>query len=313
MENAISRRTFMSAGVAAAAAPMLGSVSPVRKRALRIAHLTDIHVQPERNADKGMARCLEFVNGLSDKPDVIFTGGDLIMDAFGADYARTKLQWDMFLKVLADHNSIPVEHCIGNHDIWNGPGKTEENEKLYGRQWACDVLGLSRTYRSFDRNGWHVVVIEGVEIQEGGGYKARLDEPQFEWLTEDLARTPKTTPTLVLSHIPILSSTCYFLGDNEKTGNWVVPGAWMHLDARRIKGLFAANPQVKVCIAGHMHLVDRVDYNGVTYFCDGAVSGGWWNGPNQEFAPGIALVDLYDDGSFDRTYVPWGWTPELLE
>jgi len=53
----------------------------------------------------------------------------------------------------------------------------------------------------------------------------------------------------------------------------------MHVDAAKIKDLFAKHKNVKLCLSGHLHLVDRVDYNGVTYLCDGAVCGGWWKGP----------------------------------
>ncbi len=50
-----------------------------------------------------------------------------------------------------------------------------------------------------------------------------------------------------------------------------------------------------------------LDYNGVTYLCNGAVCGGWWKGDYQETKPGFALVDLYDDGTFEHQYVHTGW------
>ncbi|MGQ9650788.1 MAG: hypothetical protein ACUVXJ_11815 [Phycisphaerae bacterium] len=66
---------------------------------------------------------------------------------------------------------------------------------------------------------------------------------------------------------------------------------------------------MKVCLSGHVHLIDRVDYLGVSYLCNGAVCGGWWEGPYQECDAGYALVDLYDDGSFEKRYVQFGWKP----
>ena len=80
------------------------------ERVLRVAHLTDIHVQPERKAAEGMAKTLEIVNGLADKPDLILTGGDLIMDAFGQSKDRVKTQWDIFTRVMRESNKIPVRH-----------------------------------------------------------------------------------------------------------------------------------------------------------------------------------------------------------
>jgi 3',5'-cyclic AMP phosphodiesterase CpdA len=84
----------------------------------------------------------------------------------------------------------------------------------------------------------------------------------------------------------------------------------MHIDARRIKDLFREHPNVKLALSGHIHLKDRVDYNSVTYLCNGAVSGSWWGGPYQECPPGYALVDLFSDGSFEYEYRTFGWKKE---
>jgi hypothetical protein len=77
----------------------------------------------------------------------------------------------------------------------------------------------------------------------------------------------------------------------------------MHQDARRLKNLFREHRNVKLCLSGHLHLRDRVDYEGVTYLCNGAVSGGWWRGPYQECEAGYALIDLRADGTFDHRYL----------
>ncbi len=318
MKKRYSRRQVlkMAGGLAATAAlggraaASPGAKGPVRKRALRIAHLTDIHVQPERAADQGLIACLHHVQSQPDKPDVIFNSGDTIMDSLAADYTRTEMLWKLWRSILEQECSLPIEHCIGNHDVWGWnrekSGATGA-EPLYGKKWAMEALGLSSRYRSFDRAGWHFIFLDSTYPHEETVYTARLDEEQFEWLESDLASVKKGTPVLVFSHIPILCACVFFDGDNEETGNWVVPGAWMHIDARRIKDLFLKHPAVKLCLSGHVHLHDRVDYNGVTYVCNGAVCGGWWKGPYQECEPGYGLVNLYTDGSFDAEYVTYGW------
>jgi 3',5'-cyclic-AMP phosphodiesterase len=80
-----------------------------------------------------------------------------------------------------------------------------------------------------------------------------------------------------------------FDGDNEKSGDWVIPGAWVHIDARRIVELFHQHKNVKLCLSGHIHLFDRVLYNGVTYICDGAVCGRWWARQLPSDAPRLGL------------------------
>jgi predicted phosphodiesterase len=82
----------------------------------------------------------------------------------------------------------------------------------------------------------------------------------------------------------------------------------MHIDSRRLKDLFYKNKQVKACISGHIHMVDRVHYLGVAYLCNGAVCGAWWKGDCQEFKPGYAILDLYPDGLVFSRYVSYGWT-----
>ena len=54
------------------------------KKVLRIAHLTDIHLQPEDISANGMISALKYVNEMDDKPDIILNGGDSIMDALDA-------------------------------------------------------------------------------------------------------------------------------------------------------------------------------------------------------------------------------------
>ena len=39
----------------------------------------------------------------------------------------------------------------------------------------------------------------------------------------------------------------------------------------------------------------------------GAVCGSWWKGPRGNMPEGYALVDLYSDGSVERTYLGYGW------
>ncbi len=313
-----SRRAVLSGMVAGAtaslpvhsgeAAEATTSEKRARRRVVRLAHLTDIHVQPEREAAAGMAACLQHVHGLADRPDLILNGGDMVMDTLGTDWARAKQQWDLWDRVLREDCKLRIVHCLGNHDVWGWDRKksgTTGNEPLFGKRAAMERLGLQERFYSLDLQGWRLFVLDSTHAVEGGVYTARLDEAQFDWFAAELRRIPATTPVLVLSHIPILCGCAFLDGENEKSGNWVVPGAWMHTDARRIKDLFVRHPNVRLCLSGHIHLRDRLDYNGVTYLCNGAVSGGWWKGPYQETQAGYAVVDLFDDGTFEHQYLQY--------
>jgi hypothetical protein len=41
---------------------------------------------------------------------------------------------------------------------------------------------------------------------------------------------------------------------------------------------------------------------------NGAVSGNWWKGKRYFTDNGYAMVNLYNDGSFENEYVPYGFT-----
>jgi 3',5'-cyclic AMP phosphodiesterase CpdA len=293
------------------AAPTVPSAR--RQRVLRAAHLTDIHVMPEmegmQNPPAGMAEAIRHAQAQADKPELLFFGGDLIMDALKLEKEKVTAQWDVWEKVFAAEVKTPSRLCLGNHDVWGWALRDAalESDPRYGKPFALERLAMKDRYYSFDQAGWHFVVLDSVQRDFGNkhGYTARLDDAQFAWLARDLAATKATTPVCVLSHIPILSACVFFDTDLEASGSWLIPGAWAHIDARRIKDLFRQHANVKVCLSGHVHLADDITYLGVRYLCNGAVSGGWWKGDYQEFPPAYALVDFYDDGTVENRLVPY--------
>jgi hypothetical protein len=303
------------AGAAAPAAPIAPSVAGQRKRALRVAHLTDIHVQPERGAGDGFAACLHHVQSQPDRPDVIFTGGDSIMDSMSKDAARTQLQWDLWRDVLKADCSLPVFSAVGNHDIWGWNKRrssTTGDEALWGKKWATDALRLDRSYHSFDRSGWHFIFLDSILPEHDETtkqhYMAGLDDGQFDWLGRDLARTAPTTPVMIVSHIPIYSVAALNGNQTDDDGAVRFPKGGMHTDYKRLKELFRTHRNVKLAVSGHLHQLERIDYAGMTYLCNGAVCGGWWKGPHvDELHAGYATLNLYDDGTFDHEYVNYGW------
>ncbi|QOJ14533.1 MAG: metallophosphoesterase [Planctomycetia bacterium] len=296
-----------SSGSAEDSAPQ--TASGPRRRVLRFAHMTDIHVQPERRAPQGMAACLKDAMSLKDRPGLIVTGGDLIMDAFEAGRARSQEQWDLFHSVLRDESGVPAVHTIGNHDVWGwkrSKSGCTGSEPGYGKAWYCEMMSLSKPYHSHSRDGWHFIHLDSI-TQHGEGYAGGLDDEQFEWLTADL-KTHAAQPTVVISHIPIFGACGQVWTKDEQTKRrWEQGGGLMHLDARRIMKLFLENRQVKLCLSGHLHLNERVDFNGVTYICDGAVCGRWWRGKHEQTVEGYGLIDLFSDGGFEYHYRTYGW------
>ncbi len=267
--------------------------------------MTDFHIQSELSAYAGCVQALQHAQ--EQKPDLILVGGDMIMDGLHSSRSRTRAQWQLWNKALREHVSIPVHACLGNHDVWGwdkSGSQTTGQESLWGKRWALEMLGLPRSYYSFDAGGWHFIALDSIQ-PVGSDFGAWIDEEQFAWLEADLSQTRKDTPILVLSHVPIVSTTPIF--SQEYKEGYKIAGSAMHQDSRRLKDLFKKHTGVKVCLSGHTHMVDRVDYLGVSYLCGGAICGAWWMGSQFEFEPGYTMLDLFPDGRFESRYVPWGW------
>ncbi|MCS7090052.1 MAG: metallophosphoesterase [Verrucomicrobiota bacterium] len=282
-----------------------------RRRALRLAHITDVHVQPELGAARGLVACLHHLQSLPDPPELIVNTGDSIMDAMAADADRTRLQWDLWRKILKAECSLPVEHAIGNHDCWGLNRKrsgTTGQEPLWGKRWALEALQLEAPYRTFERAGWHFIVLDSIDPWENS-YRAYLGEEQLAWLRTELQKIPKIRPVVVLSHIPIVSAAG--LLENARVsedGNLTVGRALMHLDGPAIHALLRQHGNVRLCLSGHLHMLDRVEFDAITYITTGAVSSAWWRGVHKDrFDYGYAVVDLYNDGTFHYQYHRYGW------
>ena len=329
----LSRREFLCAG-AGALAGVVGlanaeeqhSSGPLekrifrgkRKRVLRAAHLTDIHIQPERQAEKWVARCLHAIQSLEDPPSVIFNTGDCIDDALDTPAQRVATLWKCWHRVWQNECSLPVEHCLGNHDVW-GWGKkaqADRSDPHYGKAWAMEELRLTSRFRRVTKGCWHFVFLDSTfEVppdqrkDDRPLYLGKLDDEQAQWLANELAKIPRGDYVCILSHIPILSACALFDGENERTGQWIIPKGWIHIDARQFKNLWIQHANVKVCLSGHLHLRERVEYNDVIYLCNGALSGNWWKGDYDKTPPGFCIIDFFDDGCITENYQSYGWQP----
>jgi hypothetical protein len=94
-----------------------------------------------------------------------------------------------------------------------------------------------------------------------------------------------------------------FADKNEANGDWRISRALLHVDNRRIIDLFKQYKNIVCCLSGHIHLQDSVEYFGIQYYCNGAVSGDWWSGPFKGFAPAFAVFDFYEDGTVKREMI----------
>jgi 3',5'-cyclic AMP phosphodiesterase CpdA len=159
------------------------------------------------------------------------------------------------------------------------------------------MLGLSKPYYSFEQNGWKFIALDSI-----GQVSYELDDAQFAWLEQELASTDK--PVCVYSHVPIISAAAMMYAVERKgSGKMRFPKKEQHSDVKKLKDLFFKYKNVKLCLSGHVHYIDEVEYLGVKYMCNGSVAGNWWQGKLDEFPPAYALIDLYSDGSSQKQLI----------
>lgn len=311
------------AGAMAASAPFLSRcqaqpptpnqpTNPLAKRALRIVNISDIHYHDTPGVKDRFTKALKHIHSLDPLPEAIINTGDTIMDSLGESKSSTQKQWDAFNTIMAAECTLPVYHCLGNHDVWGWAYQefdpTIMDDPLFGKPMGIKNLNLPGRYYSFDLKGWHFIMLDSMqppEVEEPFTcYIGKLDDEQFEWLTEELT-LHASKPVCIASHIPLLCACEYYDGDNETPDYWKVPAAWMHIDSRRTRNLFLKHENVRLCLSGHTHQVEDLRYLNVNYLNNGAICGAWWKGSYLDFPPGYVVIDLYDDGSATSQFMTY--------
>lgn len=315
-----TRRDFLrgtiGAGIASAlpltaAAQQPGDTvrTPQSTGSFKFVHLTDIHIEPELEAAKGFARCLDAAQSAKSAPDFIVTGGDLVFDALEVSPQRAKELFNLYKKVVADHTSLPVHPTIGNHDVFGWARKNGVTPATleYGKAMVKDLLGLKETYYEFDHKGWRFFVLDNIQPDESGQiYRGALDRTQVDWLAERLKRTDAKTPIAICEHIPLMSVIPFAFPGTYHDGKWEMSNSLICGDTVERLKLYR-DYNVRLCLSGHIHQLDRIEYRGITFICDGAVCGNWWKGPRDGVKEGFGHLELWPDGRVEHVYRDYGW------
>jgi 3',5'-cyclic AMP phosphodiesterase CpdA len=260
--------------------------------------MTDIHVQPEKNAVEGFRAAINKVNELD--PDFVITGGDLIMDALGQAYGRADSLYNLYNQIIKEFK-MPHHNTIGNHEIYgwySKSGASPENPE-YGKNMFEKRIGPR--YHSFEHNGWLFLILDSVEKDGKGGYQGGVDSVQMAWISELLSQTDKDTPIALSVHIPMLTTEAQVLGGatvaNEP--NEVIT------NSKEVRELFKEH-NLKLVLQGHLHFYETMCVFGTNYITGGAVSGAWWEGPYLGTEEGFIVVHI-NGQELDWKYVDYGW------
>lgn len=267
-------------------------------------HLTDMHVRRKRQGHKGYTACIRAVNTHEKEAEFALMGGDLAFDGNYTPKAEFIDQVQLY-KEISDQLKIPYYNSIGNHDVlgWSSRRKVPANDPDLGKKLIMDMLGMEKSYYSFNHKGWHFVVLDSiypVMQDHGPTYKARFGEGQLEWLRFDLGKH-YGMPTVCMTHIAAFCHLGQMNGDPEYNaiGHMVVEDTveFRHIIERH---------HVKAVLQGHSHVPEDFCYNGVWYITSQSVSAAWWGGNWKGYEPGYTVFTAEGESlAWERRTFPW--------
>jgi 3',5'-cyclic AMP phosphodiesterase CpdA len=206
---------------------------------LTLGIVTDLHFGPEAGWGGKLRKLThqapqlarDFVRRMNEevKPDLVVNLGDDIEDeSRELDLAR----YGECQAILRGARARLV-NVAGNHDL------IHMNREDLSAFWQRS----GPLYYSFDRGGWHFVVLHTIEKQD---VEIRVPEPQIEWLRADLAQG--TAPAIVLMHH---SASEQYVEDSR----WWPGRANVALvkDRAALRGIFEASGRVRAVFNGHLH------------------------------------------------------------
>ncbi|OGV47272.1 MAG: hypothetical protein A2X46_18190 [Lentisphaerae bacterium GWF2_57_35] len=266
---------------------------------LHFVFFTDVHARTEWDTPQALDWAAQAIN--EQTPDLIVGGGDYITEGFESCADVLAPRWEAYFK-FQQALKAPVEAAIGNHDLVAAKPLGDGQPLADPRSVFRSKFGVESTYRSFDTNGYHFILLDPVEVSSGPlPYEGRMGESQIAWLRQDLAGVETSTPIVVVTHIPL--KTGYFK-ESEVKGELPPPNRVV-VNAGEVLECFRGYDPILV-LQGHLHVAEKLAMNEVLFVTGGAVCGQWWRGSWKGTPEGFYVIDLKGRGVEER-YLTYGW------
>lgn len=272
----LGRRAFLRNGMLLLAAAnldvsaLLAEPGPER---LRVGLITDLHHADKpasgtryyrQTQDKLAEAAAQFQR---DKISFVVELGDLIDAAETVETEQRYLQTinREFAAIVKDRHYVLGNHCVDT---------LTKDEFLGG-------VGQPKSFYSFDRSGWHFVVLDACYRSDGEPYgrknskwdDANLPASELDWLKADLQAA--SGKTIVFAHQRLDGNSRHCVRN-----------------AAEVRAVFAASGKVAAVFQGHSHQNDYQLVAGVHYGTIAAMVEGSGADSN-----GYALLDILPDGS----------------
>lgn len=268
------------------------------KKLFSAAFITDIHLQPEKNAIKGFRKVIDTLNTLN--VDFTITGGDLIMDALGQTYERSDSLYNLYIEESKSIKS-KIYNTPGNHELYGVyiNDSAISNHPEYGINMYKKKLG--KDYYTFSHKGWQFVILNSIKETKDKKYIGFIDSNQIKWLNKISDTIPKNKPIAITSHIPFMTlfKQKYYGSTLPNDSSLVVSNSKQVLD-------IFINHNLKLVLQGHLHIVEELNIDGIKFITGGAVSGHWWKGKNFFTEEGFLKLNFYGN-SVNCKYIDYNW------
>ena len=301
--------------------PLVRNADVAEDKKFAFVFASDTHAAHARSAKEGITKAYEMI--ASQEPALVIHGGDIIFDGLRApDQKIVREQYDLYGSHLLPLIGAPFYHTLGNHDIfgWTGLPDPDPVPRLYGKEMYKKYFGP--TYYSFNYEHCHFVVLDslGRAKNEAGqtAYYGSIDDAQLEWLRKDLSEVERSSPIIIVTHIPTINALGSLYGlrteivltpDGERTAKHQVHN-FQQLFGDVLKGY-----NLKLALAGHYHTFERIYWkdsnHDALFVVGGSICGEWWKGDRvvgySSWPEGFTLIKV-DGNEFDVSYIPYGWS-----
>ena len=286
----MTRRQFIRTHSSLLLLPQLMQIS-VDKPVLSMGLIADLH---HGLAPDAMQRLEVFMKTVDEKkPDLLLQLGDF---NFGRPDSKECMDlWRQF--------KGPRYHVLGNHDM-----------DFFGKRHMLDSWEMPAPYYSFDRAGYHFIILDRNNLRTPEGYTAydtanfyvpaplrgHADPEQLEWLRADLANT--NLPCLVFSHQGLGMPKMSMESHEARAPIERILSEALHANG---------TPKVRACFCGHHHL-DRYNLkDGIHYVWINSASYYWVGEDYGRMAfyanPLFAFVQLYENGMIEIHGAQTNW------
>ena len=310
----ISRAAFLAGGLTAGLR-IAGAETPEPANVghCRFVFATDSHlmVNNKLRSEDGLVAALSAIEYVTPKPDFILFGGDLTHESPALDLPAAEQLIDRFLNIWRDKTGIQTYFTFGNHDlVGTQNASVDRTDPRFGKGLFKLRLSLQRDYYAFRKNGWRFIVLDDVVPEPDGSYIGEFAQEQLAFLRDELTADPRV-PTILCGHIPSVSvlPNLTVAGETKDRGtNFETPGSLVvHNTAQLHSVLNDTKANVKAIFAGHLHHLEQIQVDGISYINSGAVCGNWWKGAQHGCPEGFLVVDLSSDGNVVTNYQSFGW------